>query len=525
VAEWWQEGVLYQIYPRSYADADGDGHGDLRGIIAHLDHLEWLGVAGIWLSPTMPSPNADWGYDVADYCAVHPDFGTLADLDELVADAGRRGIRVLLDLVPNHTSDQHAWFVDARSSRAARHRDWYVWADPKPDGSAPNNWVSSFGGPAWTFDETTGQYYLHNFLPEQPDLNWWNEEVRDEFDRILRFWFDRGIAGFRIDVAHAIIKDAELRDNPPATKEDDWFARFVGQRSVYNAIRPEVHDVLRRWRRVADGYSPARILVGETNVNELPVLASYYGNGRDELHLGFNFPFIEAPFDADALRSVVEGTEALLPRGAWPVWTGSNHDVPRFPTHWAKGDPAKTRAALIMMIGLWGTVFLYQGDEIGMTDTTLRREDVRDPVGMRYWPAYPGRDPVRTPMAWSAEQGGGFTRPEVTPWLPFGDLRAANVADQHDDPGSVLRFTRNLLALRRSSADLASGGRAALPAPAGVWAWRRGEHTVVAVNLSDGERVVDGMSGAVLISSAGSRDGEPVKGALTLAAWEAAIVG
>jgi alpha-glucosidase len=528
VAEpWWKTGVLYQIYPRSFADANGDGQGDLRGVIDHLDHLEWLGVAGIWLSPVTPSPNADWGYDVSDYCDIHPDFGTLADLDTLVAEAGRRGMQVLIDLVPNHTSDQHPWFVDARRSRTSRCRDWYVWADPKPDGGLPNNWVSSFGGPAWTLDEETGQYYLHNFLPEQPDLNWWNEEVRDEFDRILRFWFDRGIAGFRIDVAHMIVKDAELRDNPPATEDDPFIVRMFGQRSEYNANQPEVHEVLRRWRKIADSYSPPRILVGETNVDDVETLVSYYGSGENELHLGFNFSFIEAPYEPAGLPSVVEQTEALFPPGAWPVWTGSNHDVSRFPTRWAQGDPAKMRAALVAMVGLWGTVFLYQGDEIGMTDTTLTREDLKDPVGMRFWPYYAGRDPVRTPMAWSADAGGGFTRPGVTPWLPFGDLRAANVADQRDDPASMLRLTKDLLALRQSSPDLGEGERVPMAAPAGVWAWRRGRGTVVTVNLT-GEAVsvpVTGISGTILVSSDRSRDGETVSGSLTMAGWEATIVG
>ncbi len=522
---WWKTGVLYQIYPRSYADANGDGQGDLPGIISHLDHLEWLGVSGIWLSPTMPSPNADWGYDVADYCGVHPDFGTLGDLEELIAEADRRELRVLLDLVPNHTSDQHKWFVDARQSRTSRYRDWYVWADPKPDGSPPNNWLSSFGGPAWTLSEETGQYYLHNFLPEQPDLNWWNNEVRDEFDRILRFWFDRGVAGFRIDVSHMIVKDAQLRDNPPATKDDPFIQQLFGQRPLYNSNQPEVHDVLRRWRKIADSYSPPRILVGETSVDDLPTLAPFYGNGQDELNLAFNFVFIEAPFEAKAMRAVVEQTEQLLPPGAWPVWTGSNHDVSRFPTRWAEGDARKARAALMLMIGLWGTVFLFEGDEIGMTDTTIEREDLRDPVGLRFWPAYRGRDPERTPMAWAGDEGGGFTAPGVTPWLPFGDLGAANVADQRDDPASMLTLARDLIHLRRSSEDLGAGHRVEIPAPDGAWAWRRGRSTIVAVNMSDAELAVDGVSGRVVIGSDRARDGERVDGQLRLGPWEAAIVG
>src|SRR2546426_2518092 len=261
---WWKTGVIYQIYPRSFADSDNDGVGDLAGIVERLDHLAWLGVDAIWVCPITVSPDTDWGYDVVDYCAVQPVLGTLEDVDKLVAEAGARGIRVLLDLVPNHTSDQHPWFVDARSSRRAPHRDFYVWADPKPDGSPPNNWRSSFGGPAWTSDPVTGQSYLHNFLSTQPDLNWWDEEVRDAFDRILRFWFDRGVAGFRIDVCHQIVKDAQLRDNPPAEPGDHPYVLAHGQRKVYNAERPEAHDVLRRWRAIAEEYDPPRVLLGET---------------------------------------------------------------------------------------------------------------------------------------------------------------------------------------------------------------------------------------------------------------------
>jgi alpha-glucosidase len=373
---WWMAGVLYQIYPLSFADSNGDGIGDLRGIIDRLDYLQWLGVDAIWLSPITVSPNADWGYDVADYCAVQPDLGTMADFEELVSALHERGIRVLLDFVPNHTSEEHEWFVDARSSRTAEHRDWYLWADPAADGSPPNNWVSSFGGPGWTLDEQTAQYYMHNHLREQPDINWWNEDVRNTFDDILRFWFDRGVDGFRIDVCNIIIKDAELRDNPPATADDPLDVQLAGQRSVYNANRPELHDVLRRWRRIADAYEPPRLLLGETPVDDFGSLGAFYGTDLDELQLAFNFPFINAAFEADALRDIVERTQAQLPDGAWPAWTGSNHDMSRFATRWAHDDPHKARAALLMLLGLRGTPVLYQGDEIGLRDTTVEPPDL-----------------------------------------------------------------------------------------------------------------------------------------------------
>jgi alpha-glucosidase len=520
--DWWSEGVLYQIYPRSYADTNGDGVGDLHGVLDHLDHLERLGVAGVWLNPVTVSPDADWGYDVADYTAVQPVLGSLADLDALIAAAGERGIRVLLDLVPNHTSDQHAWFVESRKSRDNPKRDWYVWADPKPDGSPPNNWISSFGGPAWTFDDATGQYYLHNFLAEQPDLNWWNEEVRDEFDRILRFWFDRGVAGFRIDVVHMIVKDRLLRDNPSATEDDHWFVQLQGQRQLYNANRPEVHDVLRRWRRIADSYSPGRILVGETHVFDYDTLASFYGTD-DELHLAFNFMMLHAPFDATTLCDVVTKTLAAIPDGCWPVWTGGNHDTYRFPTRWADGNADAARCALVMLVTLRGTPFLYYGDEIGMPDTDVPRDRLLDPVGLRLYPVY-GRDPERTPMPWNAGSGAGFTEPGVEPWLPFGDVRACNVADQRDDPESTLQLTRDLIALRATSADLRAGDYELLTGPPGGWVFRRGSGTVVALNLTDAPLETRCARGTVRLGTRRDREGEQVDGALTLRPWEAVVV-
>jgi alpha-glucosidase len=519
---WWQSGVLYQIYPRSFADSNADGIGDLRGIIDRLDYLQWLGVDAIWLSPITVSPNADWGYDVADFCNVHPDLGTLALFDELIADAHQRGLRVLLDFVPNHTSDQHEWFVDSRSSRESRRRDWYVWAEPSADGSVPNNWVSSFGGPAWTLDATTGQYYLHNHLSEQPDLNWWNDDVRDTFDSILRYWFDRGVDGFRIDVCNIIIKDAELRDNPPATEDDPLDVQLFGQRPVYNGNRPEVHDVLRRWRRIADSYDPPRVLIGETPVDDLAVLSGFYGADLDELHLAFNFPFINAPFDATAMRGIVDRIETHLASGAWPAWTGSNHDMSRLATRWAHDDERKARAALVMLLGLRGTPVLYQGDEIGLRDAVVTPPDLRDPLGVKYWPAYAGRDGMRTPMPWTDGPGGGFTEADTRPWLPLGDTDR-NVESQRNDPTSILRLARDLISLRRETPDLSTGSYEPLPAPDGVWGWRRGHHHAVVINCSDGDVTLSGLGGRVCIGTDRSREGEAISDSLALGAWEAVV--
>ena len=519
---WWQDGVLYQVYPRSFADANADGHGDLRGLIGRLDHLEWLGVGGIWLNPITRSPNADWGYDVSDYTDVEPDLGTLTDAEELIERAARRGIRVILDLVPNHTSERHAWFVDARRDRYALHRGWYVWADGRPDDGPPNNWLSVFGGPAWTLDEATGQYYLHNFLPEQPDLDWWNDDVRESFDEILRFWFDRGVAGFRIDVANAIVKDRALRDNLPATPDDPDRVRRLGQRQIYNMHRPEVHDVLRRWRRIADGYDPPRILVGETWEHDVAVLATYYGAQEDELHLAFNFPFALADLDADALRGVVEATESQIGMRGWPVWTASNHDIGRFTTRWCDGDERKARCALTLLLTLRGTPFLYAGDEIALPDGEVERDELRDPVGIRGWPADRGRDGGRTPMPWTAD-GGGFTEPGVRPWLPARTPPDRSVAAQRDDPSSTLSFVRRLISRRRDSDDLRAGAYETLPSPPGTWIYRRGRSTIVALNLSDHRQRVAAQDLEVVASTGD----EPVRaphGDVDLGPWEAVVL-
>jgi alpha-glucosidase len=518
---WWRAGVLYQIYPRSFADANGDGHGDLQGVIDHLDHLEWLGVDGIWLSPINPSPQADWGYDVADYTSVDPAFGDLDDLDRLIAEAGRRGIRVLMDLVPNHTSDRHPWFVDARSGRTAEHRDWYVWADARPDGSPPNNWRSSFGGPAWTWDEATEQFYLHLFLAEQPDLNWWNPAVAGAFEDILRFWFDRGVAGFRIDVAHALINDRELRDDSVALDTDHPRMRAFGLRSDFSMNRPEGHMILRRWREIADDYDPRRVLLGETWVTDLEAMARFYGTGEDELHLALNVPFEHAA-PGPAMREIVARTGALLPAGGWALWNGSNHDAGRFPTRWCDGDERRARAALVLLLGLRGTPLLYYGDEIGMRDVDVPRDRLRDPVGLRHWPDDRGRDGGRTPMQWTP--AGGFTSEGVEPWLPIGDAAARNVADQRDDPGSFLHLCRDLIALRRDRPDLHIGASEPIEAHDGLWAWRRGDATIVALDVSGSGGTLDVGPAGVLIGSRRKRDGQRLDGRVELEPWEAVVL-
>ena len=519
-AVWWRDGVLYQIYPRSFADSDGDGVGDLRGIVDRLDHLAWLGIDAVWINPVTPSPNRDWGYDVSDYTGVHPELGTLEDIDLLVSEAKRRGIAVVLDIVPNHTSDQHPWFVEARRSRDSRFRDYYVWADPRADGSPPNNWISVFGGePAWEFDEVSGQYYLHNFLAAQPDLNWWNTDVRNEFDRILRFWFDRGIAGFRIDVAHALVKDQELRDNLPATDDDHESVRSLGQRAEHNMNRPEVHEVFRRWRRLCDSYDPPRVLIGETFVMDLEMMAHYYGSGRDELHLAFNFPFALASFDARALSEIIGATDTLIPPEGWPVYMASNHDVGRFTTRWCAGDERKIRCALVALLTLRGTPFLYYGDEIGMLEPDIPPERMRDPIALR---GGPGRDACRTPMQWSAQPGAGFTTAQAIPWLPLGDHEACNVAAQREDPSSVLSLCRELISLRKRTPELRRGAYRLLSDHPGQWAWARGDNYAVALNTSEESCSLGGIEGEIVLSTlAGDR---AASGRKELDPWEGVIV-
>jgi alpha-glucosidase len=518
---WWHGAALYQIYVRSWRDSDGDGYGDLRGVISGLDYLSWLGVDGIWLSPTMPSPDHDWGYDVSDYLAVHPELGTMDDLDELVAQAGQRGMRVLLDLVPNHTSSAHPWFVDARSGRKAAHRSYYVWADPAPGGGPPNNWLNNTGTSAWTLDDASGQYYLHNFLPSQPDLNWWEPAVHAEFDAILRFWFDRGIAGFRIDVAHGLYKDVALRDDPPAARRDRLAGRY-GLAQVYSANRPESHGVYRDWRVIAEAYSPPRLLLGETWVGDLPSMAAFHGHG-DELQLTFNFPVIFADFTAEALSGVVAETLAALPAGESPVWTGSNHDVSRFPTRWCGGDEAKARLALLVLATLPGTFVLYYGDEIAMTDVDIPDESRRDEMTAGA-PAGRDRDRARTPMPWDASPAAGFTAPGVRPWLPIGGHAERNVAGERDDPDSTLRFCRDLLALRRAELSGTIAAYTQLPGPPGVWVYRVGGLVVVA-NFADEPACLGELAGPLLLStSRAAAEAEPAGQASRLGPWEGVIV-
>ena len=520
---WWKDGVVYQIYPRSFMDATGDGVGDLAGIRARLDHLQWLGVDAIWLSPIFPSPMADFGYDVSNYCDVDPTFGSLGDLDALVADAHARGIRVMLDWVPNHTSDHHPWFLESRSSRASPKRDWYVWRDAGPDGTRPNNWVAMFGGSAWELDPITRQYYLRSFLKAQPDLNWRNPEVERAMHDVMRFWLDRRIDGFRIDVIHRIAKDPELRDNPPSDRPGPVWG---GQRHIYDENHPDIHDFLKRIRAVLDEY-PERAAVGEVGL-EPEQVASYLGHG-DELQLAFNFALLLSHWDASAFSRELARFDHAVPAESWPDLVLSNHDVPRHASRYddpVLGD-ARVRMLAVLLLAARGTPFLYYGEEIGMRNGVIPPERRRDPLA---WTLHEkaSRDPERTPMQWNANPGAGFTHGE--PWLPLAaDWRTRNVEAQRADRGSSLWLYRDLLALRRRTGALERGDWRLLPGPEGVLAWERrfeSSRALVALNFKDEPRE-PGLPHAQVSDGIWTRAGAPLPqdaAKLELGACEAAVL-
>ena len=477
---WWQHGILYQIYPRSLQDSNGDGVGDLPGVLARLDYLVELGVDALWLSPIYPSPMADFGYDISDYTGIDPLFGTMADFDRLLAAVHARGLKLILDFVPNHTSDQHPWFQQARRSRTAPRRDWYIWHDPAPDGGPPTNWLSEFGGSAWEFDAATGQYYYHAFLKQQPDLNWRNPAVVAAMHDVLRFWLDKGVDGFRVDVIWHLIIDDQFRDNPP---NPDWRPGMRPHdrlKPLYTADRPEIHDVVAGLRRVLDEYDD-RVLIGEIY---LPIerLVAYYGVGLSGVHMPFNFQLIDAPWDAQHIAGLIREYEAALPEGGWPNWVLGNHDKHRIASRVGR---AQARIAAMLLLTLRGTPTLYYGDEIGMTDVAIPPERVQDPFERNVPGIGVGRDPARTPMQWSGTRGAGFTAAE--PWLPLAaDNDTVNVEAQQDDPASILTLYRHLIALRRAEPALIVGSYLDVTARNGALAYLRqhgDRHLLIALNL------------------------------------------
>ncbi len=461
--------MIYQIYPRSFCDSNDDGIGDLQGIASKLDYLVELGIDGIWLSPINKSPMDDFGYDIADYRGIDPIFGNNEDFDHLLDEAHKKGIKVILDQVYNHTSYKHPWFQESRKSKKSPKRDWYIWADPVGTGP-PNNWLAAFGGRAWAWDHKTRQYYFHSFLREQPDLNWRNPEVQEAVFDTMRFWLNKGVDGFRFDVINFFIKDKKLRNNPlgfwgPYPRPYDW------QQHIFDRDRPEVHDIIRGMRKILDEYDE-RMMVGEV-VDEqrdpgLPT--SYLGFGTDELHLAFNFALIYERWSAKKFMEHIRYYMALIPKEGWPCHVLSNHDFHRARSRYSFGRHtlARSKVLAMMLLTLRGTPFLYYGEEIGMCDGVVKRSEIEDPLGKWYWPIVTGRDPFRTPMQWTGEKYAGFSK--VQPWLPVNsDHTVINVESQRRDPDSLFNFYKRLIKLRRDTPTL----------HAGEWLPRRSHHKVM----------------------------------------------
>ncbi len=475
--KWWQEGIIYQIYPRSFLDSNGDGFGDIPGISSKLDYLSELGIDAIWLSPFYPSPDADFGYDVADHTAVDPRYGDLADFDHLCSEAHKKGIRIILDMVLNHTSDQHQWFKESCSSIENPKRDWYIWRNASESGGVPNNWQSSFGGSAWTYDEKTHQYYLHSFVKEQPDVNWRNPYLRKAQLDVFRFWLERGVDGFRLDVFNAYFKDALFRNNPVKY----GLRGFDRQEHIYDINQPELMDFLSELRSLLDSY-PDRYAVGETYITPIDKAVMYAG--RDKLHAAFSFDFfgsqISYPWSADFIKEKTAHRDSIFDENdVQPTTVFSNHDVPRAASrtanHWINHgeDDYQALAAMTLLLTLKGTPFMYYGEEIGMRDIQLGRREIMDPPGKKYWPIYQGRDGCRSPMQWNETSFAGFSTQK--PWLKIHpNYLHRNVNTQSNEPDSIYNFTRKLISLRREKEALRRGSyRSFYRSDTGILAFER----------------------------------------------------
>jgi alpha-glucosidase len=532
---WWKHAVFYEIYPRSFQDTNGDGIGDLNGITSKLDYLADLGVDALWITPFYPSPQVDFGYDISDYENVDAQFGTLADLDRLVAEAHKRNIRIVMDMVLNHTSDQHRFFQAARSSRNSPYRDWYIWRDPAPGGGPPNNWYSGFGPTAWTFDEKTKQYYYHFFYPEQPDLNWRNPKVEQAMFKSTRFWLDRGVDGFRLDVANWLFEDPRLQNNPVLPQLRQGSATEHEQELKYNRDLPETHDVMRRLRRLTNGYAGDRVLIGEIWIPTIEQLMPYYGPRNDEINLPFNFFFSTEvkTLDAAGFRNVVEKSERAL-RGRPTTYVLSNHDdLRRAYTRFGDGRHNEEIAKLTatMLLTLRGSPFFYYGEEIGMESIDPETlEEVRDPVGKRYWPGYKGRDAQRRPMQWNDEPNGGFTT--GTPWLKLAPSAGERTVEKaFADPDSILNFYKRAIRLRRQSPALLDGDYTSIGSDPHIFAYRRRtpqQTIIIALNMSgEGSKLKLAEAGQLrrVLSNLRTKDEQAIEGGeINLAPYEAVVL-
>lgn len=496
--DWWRGAVIYQIYPRSFYDSNGDGIGDLRGITEKLDYVESLGVDGVWLSPFFTSPMADFGYDVSDYCNIDPIFGTLADFDVMQKEMHRRGLKLIIDLVLNHTSEKHPWFVESRKDKTNAKADWYVWADPKPDGTPPNNWLSVFGGASWKYETRRGQYYFHQFLKQQPDLNVRNPQVQDALLDIAKWWMDRGVDGFRLDALNHCIHDARLRDNPPRQNVDRLRSGgrqthpYFWQQHLYDKTQPEMLPFIRRLRKLSDSY-PDRMLVAEIGDDNQIKTSAAYTNAPDLLHTAYNFALLGPDvYNAKTIRGVVE--EYLRePGDAWPSWAFSNHDVVRVASRWAvagKPDPEQSKMLIALLTSLRGTAFIYQGEELGLTEADVPLEKMQDPFGIFLWPEDKGRDGCRTPFPWNGAKRNAAFSTAKEPWLPVAEEHLTkSAAAESKNPASALSFARNFLAWRKSHPALRQGEIEFVDAEEPVLAFRRKhkrERIFCAFNLGGG---------------------------------------
>jgi alpha-glucosidase len=523
---WWRHSIFYQIYPRSFQDSNADGVGDIKGIIDRLPYLQALGVDAIWLSPIFPSPMADFGYDIADYTGIDPLFGSMEDFDALVKAAHAAGLKVILDLVPNHTSDRHPWFVESRRSCDDPKRNWYIWREPAADGGPPNNWLSEFGGRAWEYDAATGQYYYHAFLAQQPDLNWRNPAVRHAMHDVMRFWLRKGVDGFRVDVIWHLIKDAEFRDNPPNPNFREGRPPHEKILPLQTTDQAEVHDVIAEMRRVIEEFD-SRVLIGEIYL-PLERLVAYYGKDLSGAHLPFNFALLPAPWHARAIEKIIFQYEQVLPAGAWPNWVLGNHDRPRVASRVGQDQ---ARVAAMLLLSLRGTPTLYYGDEIGMHQVAIAPDQVRDPFEKNVPGIGVGRDGCRTPMQWNATPNAGFST--SSPWLPLADdFIHENVVNLEADSRSILNLYKALIGLRKKLPQLVSGAYVPVAAEDDLLLYRReseGRAIVVALNL--GAEPVSIASdalpsgGEILLSTLLDRQGEKIQGSLDLRGNEGVIIG
>ncbi|WP_029033235.1 alpha-amylase family glycosyl hydrolase [Salinimicrobium terrae] len=514
---WWHKGVVYQIYPRSYKDSDGDGIGDLRGIIEKLDYIKNLGIDAVWISPIYPSPMADFGYDVSDYTGIHPMFGNMDDIDELLNEVHIRGMKLILDLVPNHSSDQHPWFLESRSSKDNPKRDWYIWKDPTPDGGPPNNWLSVFGGPGWEYDEKTGQYYYHAFLKEQPDLNWRNPEVQKAMFDVMRFWLEKGVDGFRVDVMWHMIKDDQFRNDPSNPEYEKGMNSYSRQIPAYSTDQDEVHDIVSKMRNVIDEYDE-RLLIGEIY---LPVdkLVKYYGHENEEAHLPFNFQLLELPWNAAKIRTAISEYEGALPENGWPNWVLGNHDKSRIASRVGKEQAGN---AAMLLLTLRGTPTLYYGDELGMEDVEISKDKIQDPQALNEPGVGRSRDPERTPMQWDDSENAGFTSGE--PWLPLMvNYKELNVKKQWNKEDSMLQLHRRLLRIRTEEPALHIGDYVPVPSKGDILAYLRKyeqDEFLVVLNLGVSEEVFEPQlewQGTVKISIQKDLEGQKLKNKITIA--------